>query len=775
MPRADPPLSRARSGRTSQEADTRIGEPQVSGAWSGTIVPDDGEDDLVGATLCDTYQIDRVLGEGGMGRVYLARHTRIQRKRFAIKTLHPEYLRRPDLVARFQREAEAAAAIQSEHVVGVYDVDATPDGRPFLVAELLAGKELGDLLDERGKLSIPYAVRIVRQLCKGLSAAHAEGVVHRDIKPENVFLTGDLSAPLAKVLDFGISRLEEGGGEAALTKTGMIMGTPAYMPPEQARGERVDQRADIYAVGAILYRALTGQLPFDRSDASAIVLAVLTQEPPRPRSIDPSIPEHLEAVIQRAMAKDPSERFASMDELSEALALHDLAPPPAHDAASGSVVGPRSAALTRGTLGDQAREVRDARPHFILLVLVAAFALVAGLFTALSGAVQLSRGSGLSGTEIAVGIVAALATLSTPAVLWIMRLRRSAWDNSLRMLELVEAWRRPLFAGSATYGLGWLGVALLDHSTTERGRWPGWDLWLFLVALLAAVATAWLRSRRSAAPHGGAHVTSALSSPVATIPMAAALLASVILGALALRDGAPIVVASGSEDDQGSAAGTQTEPAAQASADDLAAAKRAGVEALSALAERYPADPQVLRELVLAQGAEPAGLAAALDTIERLHPLAPKMLLERPIEEIVVGAARTSSELRGRALAILAERMGARGTDLLYDLSRPGSAARSEAQALLAQGEVRGRASKALRIALDLEQAQGCGAKAALLDRVESDGDERSVAILEPLTIGRSSGCGFLKLGACPAQCGSDAGRMRKAIQTVRARSAAKE
>src|SRR6185437_3280814 len=165
-------------------------------------------DGTVGTTLSGTYFVRRVLGEGAMGQVFEARHTRIPAKRFAVKMLHPEYLRQPQILARFAREAEAAATLQHPNVVSVVDVDRTPDGRPFLVTELLEGKELGDYVLEKGKLPVATAVRVGLQIAGALSAAHARGIIHRDVKPENVFLTGDLAAPIAKVLDFGMSRLD---------------------------------------------------------------------------------------------------------------------------------------------------------------------------------------------------------------------------------------------------------------------------------------------------------------------------------------------------------------------------------------------------------------------------------------------------------------------------------------------------------------------------------------------------------------------------------------
>src|SRR5690242_12327070 len=178
--------------------------------------PDDGSDPLLGVTLGDAYRIVRMIGEGGMGRVYEARHTRLGNKRFAVKMLHAEYARQADVVARFQREAEAASGIAHPNVVDVYDVHHTEEGLPYMV---------GEFLERTGKIAVPLAIRIVRQLCRALGAAHARGVVHRDMKPENVFLVGNMQRPTVKIIDFGISKVGDAGG-TALTRTGMIMGTP---------------------------------------------------------------------------------------------------------------------------------------------------------------------------------------------------------------------------------------------------------------------------------------------------------------------------------------------------------------------------------------------------------------------------------------------------------------------------------------------------------------------------------------------------------------------
>jgi serine/threonine protein kinase len=286
--------------------------------------PDD-EDPLLGQVLAGSYEVLRVIGEGGMGKVYEARHSRLHNKRFAVKVLHGELARQPEVVTRFQREAEAASVLTHPNVVGVFDVNVSQDGAPYIVAELLEGEEFGDYLDRVGKLPVPEAVRVVRQVCRALGAAHAQGIVHRDVKPENVFLVGQ--GGMVKVLDFGISKV---GDSQGLTQTGTVMGTPDYMAPEQARGDRVDARADVYALGAILYRALTGRKPFQGLDPMAVLTAVLTEEPPRPSTIESGIPLALELIVQRAMSKNPAERYQSMDDLDRELAAFDTGEGAAH-------------------------------------------------------------------------------------------------------------------------------------------------------------------------------------------------------------------------------------------------------------------------------------------------------------------------------------------------------------------------------------------------------------------------------------------------------------
>jgi len=455
------------------------------------------EDALIGQTLASSYTIVRVLGEGGMGRVYEARHTRISGKRFAVKMLHPEFTRQPEVLTRFQREAEAAATIDSPYVVDVYDVDRTADGRAFLVCEFLQGKEFAVYLEETGKMPVGAAVRVVRQICKALAAAHDKGVVHRDMKPENVFLTGDMSQPLAKVIDFGISKLDDGPG-AGLTKTGMIMGTPSYMAPEQARGERVDHRADIYAVGAILYCALTGQRPFDRGDPTATLTAVLTQDPPRPRSLEPTIPEPLEMIIQRAMAKRPQDRYESMTELDEELAAYEpggdttlLTIPAAHGQAWMKATS--SEMVRTSSLHRQVRTVSMARPLILLLGALGLSWAAGSLIMAITAVVRILKGSGardnLEPGEAILLILGVAFTLLTPLIWAGNWLAKTVWNNSVKSVELAETLRRPVLVGLSAYGFASLLVRLVESVLLRHAvgvAWPWWDVLLFLIGGAAA-------------------------------------------------------------------------------------------------------------------------------------------------------------------------------------------------------------------------------------------------------------------------------------------------
>ena len=280
-------------------------------------------DELVGTLLGGRYRIEKQLGEGGMGTVYIGVHEAIGKK-VAIKCLNPEMAANRSVVERFKREARAATAAGNEHIIDVTDMGELPDGAPYIVMELLEGRELADLLDTVGPLPIGRAVTIMLEVCDALAAAHTKGIVHRDLKPENIFLVRRKRNPdFVKVLDFGIARFNEPatiGGGKNLTATGMTIGTPHYMSPEQAQGlPGVDLQTDIYALGVILYEMLAGERPFNAETFPLLIVAIVTNDAPLIRMVRPDVPEGLDAAIQKCLAKDPEHRWTSVDELAEAI------------------------------------------------------------------------------------------------------------------------------------------------------------------------------------------------------------------------------------------------------------------------------------------------------------------------------------------------------------------------------------------------------------------------------------------------------------------------
>jgi len=270
-----------------------------------------------GDVLDGKYRVDRVLGEGGMGVVYEAFHLRL-RQRVAIKVLRPAILAQPEFVARFEREARAAATLESPNVAKVLDVDTTEAGLTYMVIEYLEGNDLGDEIARRGRLPIQEAVAWVMEACVPIAEAHACGIIHRDLKPSNLFLAKKGSERVLKLLDFGISKvLAE--SDAKSTSSFATLGTPHYMSPEHVRNSSdVDRRSDIWSLGVILYELLTGTEPFP-GDPARVIAAIVTDPVPPPRSKRDDIPEELEDVIMRALAKDPRDRFSDVRALSVAL------------------------------------------------------------------------------------------------------------------------------------------------------------------------------------------------------------------------------------------------------------------------------------------------------------------------------------------------------------------------------------------------------------------------------------------------------------------------
>ena len=267
------------------------------------------------------YELGEKLGEGGMGEVYMAQHQLLKRP-CALKLIRASAQSNPVALARFEREVQAAATLTHPNSIQIYDYGHTPNGTFYYVMEYLPGLSLHDLIYQFGELPPGRAIYILRQACRSLAEAHRLGMVHRDLKPANIFvaLLGG-QCDVAKVLDFGLVKVTEDPQATRLTAETSVSGTPAYMSPEQATGSRnVDARADIYALGAILYFVLTGRPPFDKESPVALLVAQVSEPVVPPSSLNPSIPQDLEAVVLKCLSKDPADRYANADELAAALA-----------------------------------------------------------------------------------------------------------------------------------------------------------------------------------------------------------------------------------------------------------------------------------------------------------------------------------------------------------------------------------------------------------------------------------------------------------------------
>ena len=321
----------------------------TSGSVAATRV---GE--LVGAK----YRIIRLLAEGGMGVVYEAQHT-VVRRRFAVKFMRRDLAERRDILTRFQREAEAAGALESEHVAAAVDFGIAEDGAPYIVMEYLVGESLTALLGRQGPLPVGRAADLVSQAGRGMQVAHAAGIIHRDLKPQNLFVCRRQDGTdLLKVLDFGVAKLQAIDELNAATRTGAVVGTVAYMSPEQARGDKVvDQRSDVYALGAILYELCSGRKPHPGESHNAILHHIATQPAVPLASVVAELPVGFLELVACALAADPAARPPSAGALVESLApfvKHEVWPAPKLDdsgAARVELTPPSAGAETRGNSG----------------------------------------------------------------------------------------------------------------------------------------------------------------------------------------------------------------------------------------------------------------------------------------------------------------------------------------------------------------------------------------------------------------------------------------
>jgi serine/threonine-protein kinase len=436
-------------------------------------------DPLIGEVLGRTYRVVRVLGEGGMARLYEAEHLRVE-LRYAVKVLHGDLAREPDQLARFEREARAAARISSEHVVRLVDVLRTSDGRPCLVEELLDGEDLQVLLDRQKKLKPAEAIPIARQICRAVADAHAAGVVHRDLKPSNVFLCKRDGVPLVKVFDFGVAKLED---DEKLTRTDAVMGTAAYMAPEQARkAADAGPLADVYSIGAVMYHMLAGEPPYGNVPAVSRFALVLHEEPTRPRDIEPSIPTGIEAVIQHAMAREREARIKTPLALDDQLAAFEKPTAAASSPSLPRAATPVSIDLSAASI---ARRARVARPIAMMVAVLSSLAVAAWV----SGLLAFTVGAS-SGSETAL---VALIAIGAGAGVGFMHARvlRKSWNSSPAVLRYTRPVTRSLIAGAVTIGA--LDLIVYGAGALFHAEPIGATARLALAGLAAGVGLAWER------------------------------------------------------------------------------------------------------------------------------------------------------------------------------------------------------------------------------------------------------------------------------------------
>lgn len=375
-----------------------------------------------GQILDNKYRIVRLIGEGGMGSVHEGENTLIAR-RVAIKVLHHAATANEQVVQRFEREAQAAGRIGSDHILEVLDMGRLPDGDRYMVMEYLDGEPLSARIEKLGRMTPGQIAPLMRQALKGLQAAHDAGIIHRDLKPDNIFIQREKAGQpdFVKIIDFGISKFSALASDMNMTRTGAVMGTPYYMSPEQAKGSsQVDPRSDVYAIGVIMYEAVTGRVPFDGNTFNELMFKIVLSDPPKLSDAVPDLDPEFAAIINRAMARELDDRYASAAQLRQTLddylggarASHVQLPAAVAPVAPVAVGAPLSTAAQSQTRATWANTNADVVPKRSGAPLVAA-AVVGGLLVLGGGAFAAFKLMG-SGTDSSAAAALASAPSAEP-------------------------------------------------------------------------------------------------------------------------------------------------------------------------------------------------------------------------------------------------------------------------------------------------------------------------------------------------------------------------
>jgi serine/threonine protein kinase len=730
-------------------------------------------DSLVSTTLAGRYRIDALLGEGGMGRVYAGEHV-LMRKRVAVKVLHRELTSVPEVVARFEREAMAAANIDHSNVAAATDFGKLEDGSVYLVLEYVEGESLRDVIAQ-GPLAIERAIRIARQIASALGAAHALDIVHRDLKPENVMLVtraGDND--FVKVLDFGIAKVPMGEPKLAegkpITRAGMIFGTPEYMAPEQALGQQVDGRADLYSLGVILFEMLAGRRPFSSATGVGILGQQLSKQPPSiaERSAGVVVPPAVEQVVHKLLARDLDDRYEKAADAVTALdGLLGMAAAPGPRLFTQLSGSPTAVLGSTANSGGASNPLGPARPRESIRP-----GLGAGFGSYADGTLDESESSPAIEPphQPAGGSVVDQATWPAPPPETNDRSPGAVVIPPPAALPSVglappppEAVVIPPPAALPPVGVAppsrldgkWWGEAVGATRARVRRAWDAGRDWAHrtrpkLVMAASQTRDALERALAASTAFVDRH-RGRLPAPLAKIPALAFLGAAGFLVVTGLL-GFVIVVAVGSrataERSRAAArasasAASSVRPSASAAplAEEIARARVEGAGGLEGLVAKYPSSAAVLLELAQAYLREKRhtdAVGAAQRALSRDPTYNQNTELARTLWHLAQPPESTDA-----AFTLLAGPMGSKGADIVYDLAVTAGVrkeVKQRADDFLKSPRFAEQASPALKVAVGLRAATYCEKAHGLLSEAQSSGDERALKVLRRYEA--TTGCG---------------------------------